>query len=247
MISVSFLNCLWLCLRVGTFLCQSVCCSVPLISLLCFQGCWCLATAGVIGFPAWSTRMVGASAMSRMSWVTGSVTVGGVGEGSQGAGLLCHVLCCWVHELHHCREGVGVQSLGCLHSWWDRVTGPLPLLPSYLWPWVLLWSGVESHLCCLPCFYWVLWNCGLSHCGKGIGLAGTASTVLPVLTPLCVPAHITLDVQIWRILCHPGVWGRSTFVELWMFYWLYVKRGETKGASPSSMMLMSHPDLHLFK
>lgn len=57
----------------------------------------------------------------------------------------------------------------------------------------------------------------------GIGLANTVSTVSLVLPPLCVPAHIPLDVPVCRTLWHPGVLGRGTFVELWMFYLLYIK------------------------
>ena len=56
----------------------------------------------------------------------------------------------------------------------------------------------------------------------GIGLADTVSTVSLVLPPLCVPAHIPLDAPVCRIIWHPGVLGRGTFVELWMFC-LYIK------------------------
>ena len=54
------------------------------------------------------------------------------------------------------------------------------------------------------------------------GLADNASTVSLVL-PLCVPAHIPLDVPVCRILWHPDVLGRGAFVELWMFYLLCIK------------------------
>lgn len=57
----------------------------------------------------------------------------------------------------------------------------------------------------------------------GIGLADTVSTASLVLPPLRVPAHIPLDVPACRILWHPGVLGRGTFVELWMFYWFLVE------------------------
>lgn len=57
----------------------------------------------------------------------------------------------------------------------------------------------------------------------GIGLADTVSTASLVLPPLRVPAHIPLDVPACRILWHPGVLGRGTFVEEWMFYLLYIK------------------------
>lgn len=54
----------------------------------------------------------------------------------------------------------------------------------------------------------------------------------PHLPPLCVSVHPPSSVQTCGILQHPGVLGRVTFVELWIFYWLQMKRRD-KGSNSS--------------
>ena len=94
----------------------------------------------------------------------------------------------------------------------------LPLLPSYLWLWAPLQPGGQSCIHCLPCRYWVFWDCRFSCHGWWTRIAGTTSTVPQVPPPLCVLVHPPLGVQICGILQCPGVLGRGTFVESWMFY-----------------------------
>lgn len=56
--------------------------------------------------------------------------------------------------------------------------------------------------------------------GKGAGIADTTSNILPIPSPLYVPVHLLLYVRIHEILQHPGMLGRGTFAELFVFYWL---------------------------
>ena len=62
--------------------------------------------------------------------------------------------------------------------------------------------------------------------GSATTTRGLGSQVPPVLLlwlcllyVFCTP----LDVQMYGILQCPGVLGRGTFLELWMFYWLCVE------------------------
>ena len=63
-----------------------------------------------------------------------------------------------------------------------------------------------------PCHYWVLWGCRLSCCGQRAGIAGTTSTVPPVLPFLCVLVQPPLDVQICGLLWRPSVLGRGALL-----------------------------------
>ena len=79
----------------------------------------------------------------------------------------------------------------------------------------------------LPCYYCILWNARI---------AGTTSKIPLFPPPLCVPVHPPLDEQVCGILWHPGMLGRGTFVELWVFYWLQM---EGERLCHSAMLLMS--------
>ena len=47
--------------------------------------------------------------------------------------------------------------------------------------------------------------------------------ISPYSLPLCVLVHPPLHLQVCEILWSPGVLGRGTFVELWMFYWFFIE------------------------
>ena len=98
---------------------------------------------------------------------------------------------------------------------------PFLLLPNYLW------LQCQGDVCYFPCCSWVIWGCLFSCCGWRAGIAGTASVAPLVLPPPCVPGHPPLDLQIYGILSYFCVLGRGTFIDLWMFYWLYIE-GETQ-------------------
>ena len=141
------------------------------------------------------------------------------------------------HRLHHCRgqpgsqvpltmlgvvgftgatcEGQGARIMVISLPEEMGLQGLLLLLPSYLWIWVL-----ES--CALPPL--LLWgSLGLPWLRARI--SGTTSTVPSFLSPLCILVHPPLHIQMCGTLWHPVVLvGRGTFVELWMFYWLYIGR-----------------------
>lgn len=76
-------------------------------------------------------------------------------------------------------------------------------------------------------------------------ITGTTSDVL-VLPSLGILVHPTFNIQMYRFPQQPGVLNRSTFAELWMFYWLQIER-ETRVCScrhdvdipPSSIILSS--------
>lgn len=142
---------------------------------------------------------------------------------------------------HHCLRywmvlTSAASSISCC-CWWEvggaRVTGastvggigsqsPLYLLPSYLCLHELQWLGSHSPLCYVPCCYWLLWGLGLSSYSLRAGNASTASVVCPLLPPLWCLASPSWEVQTCGILWHTGVLGRDIFVELWMFYWLWI-------------------------
>lgn len=98
------------------------------------------------------------------------------------------------------------------------------LLPSSLWLWVPLWPGGQSQVCCLPCCYRFSGAAAqplrLEEVGGWMGdrIASTASSVPPVLPPLCVQIHPPSKVKMCGSLQCPSVLGRETFVELWIFY-----------------------------
>lgn len=89
---------------------------------------------------------------------------------------------------------------------------PLPLLPSYLWPWAP--SNQEAGVTYL---YPVLRSWRLCFCCKRVRISGT-----PLL---CSASSMYSSPLAFRstnmgILQSPGVLGRNIFLELWMFYWL---------------------------
>lgn len=117
---------------------------------------------------------------------------------------------------------------------------PPLLLPRYLSPQALLWPGGQSRVCHLPCCSWVLCGCQLNCCSWGTSTAGTASTVSPVLRPLCVTVHPPLDVQVYGILV---CWSEVSMLNCGCL--MVVRcRGETKKASVFALMLMSLHSVH---
>ena len=69
---------------------------------------------------------------------------------------------------------------------------------------------------------------------------GTSSTIPLAPPPLSVPVHPPLDVRVRGVRWHPRMFGRSTSVELWMFYWVY-NEGET--LCHSAMLLLSQDSI----
>ena len=130
---------------------------------------------------------------------------------------LRHVHGCKACEFHHCSCGDRGWSHGHLSTGGAGSRAPLALLPSYLQPWALVQFGGHSHVHHLPCWYWVLCSCGPCCRSQRARIAGTISAVPLVLPALCVSAYPLFDVQMYRVIQHPFLLGRSTFVELWMF------------------------------
>lgn len=65
----------------------------------------------------------------------------------------------------------------------------------------------------------ILGAVGISAMTEGLGWQAPPP-LSPHLPPLCGSVHPPSSVQTCGILQHPGVLGRVTFVELWIFYWL---------------------------
>ena len=128
---------------------------------------------------------------------------------------LRHVHGCKACEFHHCRCGGRGWSHGHLNTGGAGSQAPLPLLPSYLQPWALVQFGGHSHVHHLPHWYWVLCTCGPCCHNQRARIAGTIFAVPLVLPALCVFSLPTF--QMYRVIQHPVLLGRSTFVELWMF------------------------------
>ena len=59
----------------------------------------------------------------------------------------------------------------------------------------------------------------LSSLGHLSGITSTICTIPLVTPPLWVPIQLPFDVQLCGIFQGPGMLGRGTFAELWMFYW----------------------------
>ena len=72
-------------------------------------------------------------------------------------------------------------------------------------------------MCVLPSLM-LLGSLGLQAQPLQLGVQGHRHTTAPLVpSPLCVPVHLPLDVQMCGILHHPGVLGRGNSVELWVF------------------------------
>lgn len=154
----------------------------------------------------------------------------GAGGGSKVPQHLYSAQCCKVWKL---QSGPGVSL-----PW--RRQGPGPLEG----------QGPGPHCCCclITCGHgcqsgweardmWAaslaangFWNCGFSCHFQRSTIADTDSTFSSVLTPMCVPIHTHLGVQMHGIIWHPTV--------LWMFYQLLTEE-ETKVAFHSPIFCLT--------
>ena len=201
-------SCLWLCLKISSFhppppSARSVA-HCPHCPCLCLWGHWWLAATSVTavaGITTWGTRMVGASTVSGVSWVMGTTTTGeGRGEARVAASAMSGVV-----EFTGTTSVVrGTRVTGASATGGTRVTGPVPLLPSSLWPQSPLRPGGQSYEHHLPCCYRVLWGCGLSLHGWEARILCTASTVSPVPPSLHFSSPSTFR--------HAGVWNSGILV-----------------------------------
>ena len=68
-----------------------------------------------------------------------------------------------------------------------------------------------------------------------------ANTLFPFdpTAPLCVQVHLPLNAQTCGIVQHPIVLRRGSFVDLWFFLLVVGRRGETKVAFHSAVLLTS--------
>ena len=150
--------------------------------------------------------------MSRVAWVTGSATMG---RGSQCHGHLCCTQGFGVRRHWCCRQGGWSHRHLC--GWRDGVAGSAA--PSFP---VAMGATAASKLELStppPQLLPVEFSEALGPASMA-RITGTTSTSPPVPPLLCVPVHSPLDVQMCGTTWCPGVWGRGTFAELWMFYWL---------------------------
>lgn len=85
----------------------------------------------------------------------------------------------------------------------------------------------------------------LSCCGQGAGFANTASSILLILPPLCVPINPHLEVQICGILQCPGALDIGTLLICGYFTGCGLK-GKDKGSISLSCDVDITPD-HIFK
>ena len=95
---------------------------------------------------------------------------------------------------------------------------------------VLFWDHKDGSTCM---------NQLMCYC-QGARITGTLSVAFPVL-PLnvCSSPPTFRYTDVWNTQ-HPDILSRGIFT-LWMFYWLHIWRGETKGISWVTMMLMLLP------
>lgn len=130
-------------------------------------------------------------AVSRMSQVTGSVTVRGAW--GRGAKPVSHILCCWVQRIQSLQwRGKRLNFSGASPDGESRAHRPTATAASYLWPWVLLWSrGENQYACCLP-----------AALGSWVQLLGLGLQTLFPLFPwfclLCVFQPTSFDVPVCR-------------------------------------------------
>lgn len=98
--------------------------------------------------------MAGASAAPGVCWVIGTTPAAGEGGRARIAGTSpCpELLGSWVLPPQQGR-GEGGQNHRYFQAGKTTVVDQLPLLPSYLWPWVPLWlEGVMGIICCYSRF-----------------------------------------------------------------------------------------------
>ena len=140
---------------------------------------------------------------------------------------------------HHCLRYWMVltstaSSISCC-GW--EVWGPESWVP----PWLEVLVP-RPHCTCFPvtCVYMSCsgWEakvlCATSPAATGFsGAWGSAAIACglemqvqpPLFAPFCLPSGLvspSWEVQMYGILWHPGVLGRGIFVELRMFYWLWI-------------------------
>lgn len=147
------------------------------------------------------------SAMSKVSWVEGSIFRDGGGKGGEGAGVMPHLG--WLSLRAGRIMGASVAKV--------MVSQPqLLLLRGLLWPEVPL--NQET---------WFVWAASPAASGfsgavgsaRGLGLQ-TLPPLLPLATTPCVPSPLYTVAQMYGILWQPCLLHRSNFAELWIFYWL---------------------------
>ena len=155
-----------------------------------------------------------------------------------GSAYLCHFGYCWVGGSHCCRWWPRDQSCGCLCGWRDEITGSS--VPAVQLPVSVSTATAGGPEACgyLSCCYQVLWVCRLSQSGQGPRIVSNTCAVALVLPPLCIPARLPLDIQMYGFSGILSVLGRAALLSCGCFT---DQRGETKDASQFAMMLMSMP------
>lgn len=144
--------------------------------------------------------MVGASVVSRVSWVVGSAITGEGGEcGNSGSKTPC-VQDFWVCKL--ATAGGRARVAGTSVAGGMRSQALLPLMPGSLWLGAGLWSGGWTHVCHLSFCYQVLWGCGHSCQVWGAGITGTAAAVPSICL---LYAFQSTCLYMYRCVEHSGI------------------------------------------